>query len=93
LAFRARAPLGCRKVHSHPFTHEFPEDPPILPMNSGTQPLLHQRQPEQFETFMKPLLEASVDIRKVPDLLGHRHITATQIYDKRRRSASERRQP
>lgn len=35
------------------------------------------------------LLDASVDLIKVKDLLGHRHITTTQIYDKRRRSTSE----
>ena len=35
------------------------------------------------------LLDANVDIIKVKDLLGHRHVTTTQIYDTRRRSTSE----
>ena len=35
------------------------------------------------------LLDLGVDIAKVQELLGHRHITTTQIYDKRRRGVKE----
>ncbi len=35
------------------------------------------------------LLGDGVDIKKVKDLLGHRHLTTTQIYDKRRIATSQ----
>ena len=40
-------------------------------------------------TTVTLLLDAGVDIKKAQDLLGHRHITMKQIYDKRRITASQ----
>jgi site-specific recombinase XerC len=35
------------------------------------------------------LLDGNDELAEVQELLGHRHITTTQIYDKRRRTTSQ----
>ena len=41
--FKECAPVGCRRVHSHRFSHEFPDDPPTLPIDSAIEPEIYAR--------------------------------------------------
>jgi site-specific recombinase XerD len=56
----------------------------------GTKKLVCIYTPHSLRaTVATLLLESGVDISSVRDLLGHRHVTTTQIYDKRRRGTAE----
>ncbi len=68
-------PLGSVKEHQNP---------------DGTVSRICIYTPHSLRATTATLfLDAGVNIQKVQDLLGHRHITTTQIYDKRRRSTAE----
>ena len=74
LAYLARLPKALREVVN----------------SDGSKALRCTYTPHSLRaTAATLLLEAAIDIAKVQELLGHRHITTTQIYDKRRRQAHE----
>ncbi len=56
----------------------------------GTKKLVCIYTPHSLRaTVATLLLDSGVDISSVRDLLGHRHVTTTQIYDKRRRGTAD----
>lgn len=89
LAERAFTPTGMYKLIAEYLT-QLPGAVIEEQMSDGTA---HQRclyTPHSLRaTTATVLLEAGEDICKVQELLGHRHVTTTQIYDKRRRQAHE----
>jgi len=63
-------PVGCRRVHSHRFSHEFPEDPPILPIDSAIEPNKYQvviplRVRQQIGVAVGDILEVKVERGKI----------------------------
>lgn len=60
----------------------------VLVMGEKTQACVYS--PHSLRaTTATLLLDSSVPIESVQDLLDHKHITTTQIYDKRRRSVRD----
>jgi site-specific recombinase XerC len=59
-------------------------------LNGFNEQALLWRQPHRLEVSVRESPLAGLEtIRKVQDLLGHRHITTTKLYDKRRHSTVE----
>jgi site-specific recombinase XerD len=52
-------------------------------------PLFRPRRSPHSEELATLFLDAREPIESVQDLLDHKHITTTQIYDKRRRSVKD----
>jgi integrase/recombinase XerD len=71
------------------YLERLPRDTKATPAEASDTPPCPYSPHSLRATTATLLLGGGVDIRKVQELLGHCHITTTQIYDKRRRSAAE----